>query len=457
MNVRALRIALTTTLVAVFTTCPIADSAAYGLTRMGLALSAHIGRQADKTTGGSICTVASYGECQASTQTSAAGGFNYPDSVAVDPRTGDFYVTELSAARVQEFTATGAFVSMFGWDVNETNDKRATTTQAEKNLCTAASKDLCKAGVPGASAGQLETPASVGVDPLTGDVYVLDIEAGDFRLEKYTHDGHFLWRVGKGVNRTTKGNLCTAHEIGRAGARCGPGASNASESLEHGAFKFSGQSGDLLAVGGPEDLLYVGDEHRVQVFRADGSWKREILLASISAERDAGVVALALGESGELYLVYRVGNGEPGLPAEHTNIVHKFGPGGEQITEYPVNASNLGAVDSIDAVAVDHSGRLAAMGVELGGGSSRRFGLLYDDATGGLLTEFTAPIDNDGITFNRANELYVTTAVDQEVAVYAPTPPAGLAREPVPCEVKIESGSSQAHDCYAAGGYAVRE
>jgi hypothetical protein len=424
MDSRHMGIALAMTVLAVSITCLISDSAVYALMGTGLAPSAHIGWQADKTTGGNLCTVASYDECQRSMQTSGAGAFNYPNSVAVDPRTGELYVAELSNARVQELTKTGAFVSMFGWDVNETRDRETTVAQAKRNVCTATSKDVCKAGVPGAGAGQLETPVSVAVDPLTGDIYVLEIETGDFRLEKYTREGRFLWRVGKGVNHTTRANLCTAREIEQAGVQCGPGASNASESVEHGAFKFSSQTGDLLAVGGPEDLLYVGDEHRVQVFRADGSWKREILLTSISAEPDSGVVALALAATGELYLVYRVGNGEPDLPPEHANIIHKFDPAGEQVSEYLVNARSPRALDSINSMALDHSGRLAVMGVELGVGASGRFGLLYDGATGGLLAGFTAPIDDAGIAFDAASELYVATAVDQEVALYTPAPPA---------------------------------
>ncbi len=443
MKERALGISLATAVVSFFMFLT-AVGAAYALTPIGLALSAHVGWRADKTTGASLCTVASYDKCGPSEKTGAADGFDYPDSVAVDRRTGDLYVAELSNARVQELTAAGAFVSMFGWDVNATNTRRAGATQAERNLCTAASKDVCQPGLSGTQAGQMGTPASVAVDPLTGDLYVLDIEAGDFRLDKHTREGRFLWRVGRGVNQTRKGNLCTAGEIERAAVKCGPGASSASVSTERGAFKFFSQSGNLLAVGGPEDLLYVGDEHRVQVFDSDGAWKREILLASISAEAGSSVVALAVAQSGELYLIYRVGNGEAGLPAEQADVVHKFSPSGEQVAEYPVNARSAGGLDSIDAMAIDRSGRLAVMGVELAAGSSRRFGSLYNGGTGAPLTEFTAPIDNDGIAFSGGEELYVATAVDQEVAVYAPAPLAEFAREPLPCDQDIEKASQQA-------------
>lgn len=346
------------------------------------------------------------------------GGFAYPDSVAVDRRTGEVYVAEVDAHRVRELSASGAFVSMFGWDVNATRSARATAAQSEKNVCTAASGDVCQAGVMGTRAGRLDSPESVAVDEETGDVYVLEIEADDFHLDKFTRQGRFVWRVGKGVNESTGANLCTAHELERERERCGAGAPNGVDSVEPGAFKFANQSGDLLAVGGPAHRVYVGDEHRVQVLSPDGHWKGEIPLASLSAQPQSSVVALALAASGELYLVYRAGAVESYLPSERANIVHELDSRGEQVAEYGLAARLPGAVDSIDGLALDDAGDLAAIGVEAGTGASARFGSLLSAATGALLTRFAPPIDNDGIAFGNG-DLYVATAVDREVAVYA--------------------------------------
>jgi NHL repeat-containing protein len=402
-----------------------------------LVQSSHIGWKVDKTNGGNVCTVASHDECQLGTRGSDGGGFYYPSSLAVDPKTGDVYVAELGNDRVQELTAAGAFVSMFGWDVNETKSKQTAARQTEKNACTAASKDVCTMGVAGTSAGRLASPASIAVDPVTGDLYILEVEADNLRVEKYAHDGRFVWMIGKSVNRTTKENLCTEREIQRARAHCGAGAENVSESTQHGAFKFGQQSGDLLAVGGPEHLLYVGDEHRVQVFGTDGRWKREILLASISAEPHSSVAALALSASGKLYLVYRVGKIETYLPTEHADIVHEFNSRGEQIAEYSVSKGHLDALYSIGGMAIDGSGDLALTGVEVGVGSSARFGLLYNAGTGALLSGFTDPPDTDGIAFDADGDLYVTTAVDQEIVSYVPAPSAGLATSPASWEVGL--------------------
>jgi hypothetical protein len=416
--------------------------------RAEVAPSSHIGWEADRTTGGNVCTAASHDKCQSLKQTSEAGGFDYPDSVAIDPVTGDMYVAEVYNNRVQELTAAGTFVSMFGWDVNKTDSELAGRSQAEKNVCTAASKDICGAGASGSAAGQLDAPESVTVDPSSGDVYVAEIAPDDLRVDKYTRDGRFVWRIGKGVNRKTKGNLCTAREIERARARCGPAAQNAPSSAEHGAFKFANQSGDLLAFGGPEHLLYVGDEHRVQAFAADGSWKREIPLASLSAEPHSSVVALALGQSGHLYLVYRVGPVETYQPNERANIVHEFDQSGEQVAEYPMGARYPGSVESINGLAVDRYGQLAAIGVEVGPVPSGRFGLLLSSATGTLISEFTPPVDDDGLAANGQGDLYFATAVDQEVAVYAPALARELVLEPLPCEASSSGdGSAPAPGC----------
>lgn len=410
--------------------------------------SIYSGWEVDKTTGGNICTVASEHRCQSRSRASGgAGGFNYPGSVAADARTGDVYVADIANNRVQELTARGAFVAMFGWDVNRTNDGRVGAERAEKNVCTAASGDVCTVGVPGTAAGQLSSPVSVAVDPATGDVYVLEINAGDFRVDKYTSDGRFVWMIGKHVNRSTGGNICTAREIERARVRCGPGSESASGSTEPSAFKCSQQSGDLLVVGGPGNLLYIGDEQRVQVFGTDGRWKRNIVLASLSSEAHSSVLALTVDASGDLYLVYRAGAIGTYLPAERANIIHRFNSRGEQVAEYTVNAKRPGAWDTISGVAVDRSRRLAAIGVEAGIGAAPRFGLLYDANTGALISGFIPPSDNDGVAFNGAGDLYVAATDDHEIVAYAPAPLAELVTGPVPCEIQYQKGSQSAFNC----------
>jgi glucose/arabinose dehydrogenase len=416
---------------------------------IGFAMSRHIGWEVDETTHGKICVVASGAQCRSRRVPSAEpGGFQNPSSVATDPRTGNLYVADTVNDRVQELTAAGEFIATFGWEVNETKDRQATATQQERNLCTAASGDFCKAGVPGGAAGQLSYPFSVAVDPRTGDVYVLEISAGDVRVDKFTPGGSFVWMVGKDVNASTKGNLCTASEILRSGVRCQAGAENGVQSVEPGAFKSAQQYGDLLAAGGSGDLLYVGDEHRVQEFDSEGHWKREVLLASISAAQYGSVGALALDPRGDLYLLYKATGSESATSLEAVETVRELNQAGEPVAQFPIEPRLPGAIAHVDGIAIDPAGLMAVIGVELGAAFHMRFGLLYEAATGRLVGRFPPPSDNDGLTFAGDDDLYVAATDDEEVVAYAPVPAADLVTSPVPCEVGAEQNrSSSVFDC----------
>lgn len=109
-----------------------------------------------------VCTVESKDVCQSGKPSSEPGGFEFPRGVAVNttPSTADYgyvYVID-NNHRVQVLTADGRLVRMFGWEVNATKDAQPTATRAEKNVCTAASADVCKAGVEGTQPGQLTLP-----------------------------------------------------------------------------------------------------------------------------------------------------------------------------------------------------------------------------------------------------------------------------------------------------------
>jgi hypothetical protein len=94
--------------------------------------------------------------------TSGAGaGSVAPEGVAVDQSSGAVYVSEgISRWRVSKFTPAGEFVFMVGRNVNETKVAEGGATQAEKNICTAASGDTCGAGEAGA--GPNEFSAVIG-------------------------------------------------------------------------------------------------------------------------------------------------------------------------------------------------------------------------------------------------------------------------------------------------------
>ncbi len=128
---------------------------------------------------------------------SGTNALNDPTGVAVDNSTGasvgDIYVTDTANHRVEKFSPAGSFILMFGKEVNETKVKGA-ASEAEQNVCTAASLDTCKPGAPSSASGSFETPTFIAVDnssgPSAGDVYVGD--TGDNLVSKFDEEGALI-------------------------------------------------------------------------------------------------------------------------------------------------------------------------------------------------------------------------------------------------------------------------
>ena len=90
-----------------------------------------------------ICTVESEDACQSGGNGTTAGSFGFPTvSRRLPGAKADVYVSDSSNARVEKFNATGEFVLMVGDEVNATKDAEAGASEAEKNVCTAVSKDV---------------------------------------------------------------------------------------------------------------------------------------------------------------------------------------------------------------------------------------------------------------------------------------------------------------------------
>jgi hypothetical protein len=122
----------------------------------------------------------------------------HPGAVAVDnsggASSGDIYVTDPENHRVEKFDASGHFILTFGKEVNQTEVNSPGSTAAQQNICTAASRDTCKAGSAGRLGGALEAPTFIAVDssasPSSGDVYVAD--TGDGFVTKFESSGTFV-------------------------------------------------------------------------------------------------------------------------------------------------------------------------------------------------------------------------------------------------------------------------
>jgi hypothetical protein len=123
--------------------------------------------------------------------TDGAVGFASSSSVGVAPagasNAGNVLVADPEEDRIEEFTAAGDFVRMFGFDVDATNP----STGFE--VCAAASGSLCKTGAQGAGVGQFSRARSVAEDS-SGAIYVTEspytpLDVGNTRVQKFTPAG----------------------------------------------------------------------------------------------------------------------------------------------------------------------------------------------------------------------------------------------------------------------------
>ncbi len=394
-------------------------------------VNSRIGWEADELTKGPVCSTTSGDKCKTAVLSSEAGGFSGVFGVAGGRAPeGHVYAVDSNNHRVQELAADGQFIAMFGKEVN-TN---------KTNICLAG--ETCKAGVESATAGLFALPQSIAVDPTNDDFYVAEQVSGTERVQKFTAAGQFVFEIGKEVNETTKGNFCAQTEI----AKCkGPGNSAAHEP---GAFAFAPSQGNILAVGGPEDHLYVGDEHTVQEFRPDGTWTGEPLikteaiesgLSSIASSPASAVTSIAVGKTGTIYLGYSVGCG-----CNPPETIREFDQVGKEIKEFPLVGKAV-----LLGLAIDGAGRLAA--VESDSGVPHYY--LYEVVAGKLhlLTEIASVVMIDDVAFNGNDELYGAGSNVREMVGYGPVPVAELLTGDIACTQGGVNGTSVTLDCILNG------
>jgi len=143
------------------------------------------------------CTLAE--NCKKGSLGSLGGEFNLPQGIAINQTTGDVYVRDRTSTggnfRVQQFSATGAFIRAWGWNVVQTggagDDNVAPIDEFE--ICSVASQ--CQSGSSGSGVGQFglsgSNGAGIAVAPpgsaAAGDVFVAD--PGNSRIEVFNSNG----------------------------------------------------------------------------------------------------------------------------------------------------------------------------------------------------------------------------------------------------------------------------
>jgi hypothetical protein len=136
-----------------------------------------------------ICTVAA--NCKAGIQGGGAGQFGVSEGVAVDT-SGNVYVFDVIEKRVQKFDSEGHFLLMFGGNVNKTKSEEGGSTEAQRNLCTAGSGDVCQAGTLGAGKGQFNVSSATSA-VVVGPAAANRLYIGDKgRIQVFDTEGHYL-------------------------------------------------------------------------------------------------------------------------------------------------------------------------------------------------------------------------------------------------------------------------
>ncbi len=236
---------------------------------------------------------------------SGSGEFNFPEGAAVDndplsPSFGDMYIDDQRNHRAQKFSVDGTFILMFGGEVNETADNTPGSTEQERNVCTAASGDVCKEGTPGAGNGQFEpTLGAIAVDD-EGTVYVGDVD----RVQKFNTNGEYVGQLTlSGAGSVTGLAVDAAKDVyvmssAVAGVRkfseSGTEEGEARDPLGEADAITLGLAGELFV----DDSLSAGSHHLLEY---DPSGTQT---ASFDAGNEGGARGIAYGESlGVIYVV----------------------------------------------------------------------------------------------------------------------------------------------------------
>jgi hypothetical protein len=278
--------------------------------------------------GSNVCLKAEENNCTTGEPGTQAGAFIAPESITVDPTTGNWFVVDLTNERIDEYTPAGVFVLMVGGEVNETMDNTVGATEAQKNLCTTASKDTCKAGVQYAAGsseeGSFDFATSAGnlLSTAGSLLYVGD----EHRIQEFDESGEW------------KGEIALPEGVAKAGGR------------------ITG-----LAVDGETNIAYVVYAEEPVVREYSVTTGVELAAKIDIAPREVGqpvaVPAIALDVSG--HLAVWASEGEGGFVSRQQYGTLYNGADGQLLTEF-ITPGPLTSDDVVGDIGFDGKGRLYA-------------------------------------------------------------------------------------------------
>jgi tripartite motif-containing protein 71 len=237
-----------------------------------------------------------------------AGKLSLPRSLATDSK-GNVWVADTGNNRVVEFNEKGEFVETFGTGVNKTKVE-AGGTEAEKNLCTAASGNVCQAATAGSLAGQLKGPQGIALTA-GGNIWVAD--TGNSRIEKFGPTGNLLNNIS-------------------------------GEGTEPGKLK----SPSAITIA-PDGSIWVADT---------GNNRIEQWNSSLSLLRTVGKEGSGGGEFKSPAAIEADSSGNIWVGDLKNNRVEEFGEGGKYLGQFGANGSGKFSFSNATGIAVDASGSI---------------------------------------------------------------------------------------------------
>jgi hypothetical protein len=263
------------------------------------AVDTDLGDAFEKCTHAPDCQAGSFG----TTADGPTGEFDNPQGVAINQATGHLYVRDRDNRRVQEFTATGDFVRMWGQDV--INGAVANSNGTGFEICDVTNGNVasdCKQGATtstgngGAFASSSTASAGIAAMPPgaanAGNVFVVD--PGNRRLQEFTAAGAFVRLWGWDVVATGQvGDLGTsAFEICASIAAGVCKAGNTSAGTDNGRW---GSNQPVYVTADPlSGTVYASDSNlnsRVMVFDTDAALPAGLLLPALDVPTLTGNTA----------------------------------------------------------------------------------------------------------------------------------------------------------------------
>jgi len=241
-------------------------------------------------------------------RTAGAGMFAGAKALAIDAN-DNVWVADTLDNRVEEFSKLGEFVESFGTNVNKTK-VAAGATEAEKNLCTAASGNVCQPATAGSAAGQMNSPKGIAVAP-AGSIWVADTRNN--RLEKFNPSGGLL-------------------------------TSLSGEGSEPG--KLREPTAITLA---PDGSLWVADtaNNRIEQWNSSLAFVRAVGSAGSGGGQFLSPAAIEADSSGDIW----VGD-------QNNNRIEEFGEGGRYRGQFGANGSRTFSFSGPIGIAVDRGGAI---------------------------------------------------------------------------------------------------